>query len=202
MRPDRLTILFVALVVAVPLVLAACGGEDEQGEGASAATATAPATATPSATGTPSATATAAAQPDIVATAAATGDFVTLVAALDAAGLTETLEGEGPYTVFAPTDDAFAELPQGTLESLMTDPQGGLIDVLTYHVVEGELMSAGLSHGTTVTTLQGGELIVSVRDGTVFVNDAKVLTPDVDAANGVIHVIDAVLVPAGAGGML
>ena len=136
---------------------------------------------------------------DIVDTAVAAGSFTTLAAALDAAGLVETLKGEGPFTVFAPTDDAFAALPEGTVESLLEDPQGALTDILLYHVVPGKVMAAdvvGLD-GQEVETVGGGMLTITIGDdGSVMINDSTVATPDVEASNGVIHVIDSVLLPA------
>ena len=139
---------------------------------------------------------------DIVDTAVAAGDFDTLVAAVQAAGLEETLRGDGPFTVFAPTDDAFAALPEGTVDTLLEDPTGDLTDILTYHVVEGEVMAADLSDGQEVTTVNGATLTVNVaEDGAVSLTDAagnevNVTAADVDASNGVIHVIDGVLMPA------
>ena len=136
---------------------------------------------------------------DIVDTAVAAGSFGTLAAALDAAGLVETLKGEGPFTVFAPTDDAFAALPEGTVESLLEDPQGALTDILLYHVVPGKVMAAdvvGLD-GQEVETVGGGMLAISIGDdGSVMINDVQVASPDVESSNGVIHVIDGVLIPA------
>ena len=140
---------------------------------------------------------------DIVDTAEAAGGFTTLVTAVEAAGLEETLRGEGPFTVFAPTDEAFAALPAGTLDTLLADPTGDLADILTYHVVEGEVMAAdvvGLD-GQEVTTVNGATFTVNVGDdGSVTLTDAAgnevaVVQTDVDASNGVIHVIDGVLLP-------
>lgn len=122
------------------------------------------------------------------------GRFTTLISAIEAAGLTETLSGEGPFTVFAPTDDAFNALPEGTLDELLADIPA-LTDVLLYHVVEGEVMAADLVGMTEVVTLQGQSLTISVSNDDVMVNDAKVVEADIIASNGVIHVIDAVLIP-------
>ena len=133
---------------------------------------------------------------DIVDTAVAAGSFNTLVAAVEAAGLVETLKGDGPFTVFAPTDDAFAKLPDGTVEMLlMPENKDKLVDVLTYHVVSGKVMSGDIA-GKRVApeTVQGRPLAVNATSG-VMVNDAKVITADVEASNGVIHVIDTVLLP-------
>ena len=121
------------------------------------------------------------------------GSFTTLLAAIEAAGLTETLQGEGPFTVFAPTDEAFAALPAGTVEGLLADT-AALTSVLTYHVVAGKAVAADVVGLDSVTTLQGGSLPVSAVDG-VKIGSANVVTADVMASNGVIHVIDAVLVP-------
>jgi len=145
----------------------------------------------------------AAADADIVDTAVAAGDFTTLVAAVQAAGLEETLRGEGPFTVFAPTDDAFAALPAGTLDTLLEDPAGDLTDILTYHVVPGAVPAADVValDGEAVTTVNGAAITVGVADdGSVTLtdaagNEAAVVATDVQASNGVIHVIDAVLLP-------
>jgi uncharacterized surface protein with fasciclin (FAS1) repeats len=139
---------------------------------------------------------------DIVDTAVAAGAFTTLAAALAAAGLVDTLKGPGPFTVFAPTDDAFGNLPAGTVEALLEDPTGQLTQILTYHVVLGEVMAATVVtlDGQKVKTVQGGELTVKVAGDHVAVidgaaNHINVTTTDVIASNGVIHVIDAVLLP-------
>jgi uncharacterized surface protein with fasciclin (FAS1) repeats len=130
----------------------------------------------------------------IVDIAAEDGRFTTLVAALQAAGLAETLAGEGPFTVFAPTDDAFAALPEGTVDALLADiPQ--LTDILLYHVVSGNVKAADVVNMESAETLQGQPLAISVDGGEVGVNEAQVLITDIQAANGVIHVIDAVLLP-------
>ena len=136
--------------------------------------------------------------------AAGNPDFSTLVAALDAAGLVETLQGPGPFTVFAPTNAAFAKLPAGTVEALLADKQK-LGAILTYHVVGGKVMAADIvkANGATPATVNGAPLAVVVREGKVYVNGAQVTTADIVASNGVIHVIDTVLlppVPAAAGG--
>lgn len=133
----------------------------------------------------------------IVAVAASNDSFKTLTAALEAAGLTETLAGEGPFTVFAPTDAAFAALPAGTVEELLKpENKDQLIKVLTYHVVPGEATSSSLSSGE-VKTVEGSPIAVEVSDQGVMVNKAKVVQPDVQASNGVIHVIDQVILPPG-----
>ncbi len=132
---------------------------------------------------------------DIVDTAVESGSFTTLVAAVEAAGLVETLKGEGPFTVFAPTDAAFDALPEGTVESLLEDTDA-LTSILTYHVVPGSVMSGDLSDGMTAETVEGSEIEISISDDTVMVNDATVTTADIEASNGVIHVIDAVIMPS------
>ncbi len=135
---------------------------------------------------------------DIIDTAVANGSFKTLAAAATAAGLIETLKGAGPFTVFAPTDAAFAALPAGTVEDLLK-PEGKakLVQILTYHVVPGKVMAADLA-GKTLhpATVEGGTLAVDATGAHVKVNSATVTTADVDCTNGVIHVIDAVLLPA------
>ena len=130
---------------------------------------------------------------DIVDIAAGSDDFTTLVAAVEAAGLVETLRGDGPFTVFAPTDEAFAALPDGTLEALLADPEA-LTAILTYHVVPGAVMSGDLSDGMEAETVNGQSVTIGVGD-TVTVDGATVITADIEASNGVIHVIDAVILP-------
>ena len=119
----------------------------------------------------------------------------TLEAAVVAAGLAETLAGDGPFTVFAPTDAAFAALPEGTVETLLQDPQGELTQILLYHVVGAKAMSSSLSNGQMVATLQGGSVEVTIDGGNVYINGAMVSTADIETDNGVVHVIDAVLLP-------
>ncbi|REC54479.1 fasciclin domain-containing protein [Rhodosalinus sediminis] len=131
---------------------------------------------------------------DIVDTAVEAGNFTTLATALEAAGLVETLKGDGPFTVFAPTDDAFAALPEGTVEGLLEDTDT-LTSILTYHVVPGAVMSSDLSDGMMAETVQGSEVEISIMDGTVMVDGATVTTADIEASNGVIHVIDSVIMP-------
>lgn len=132
---------------------------------------------------------------DIVDTAVGAGSFETLVAAVSAAGLVDTLKGDGPFTVFAPTDEAFAALPEGTVENLLKpENKDQLVAVLTYHVVPGKVMSGDLSDGMTAATVQGGEISVDLSEG-VKINDATVVSADVEASNGVIHVIDTVILP-------
>jgi uncharacterized surface protein with fasciclin (FAS1) repeats len=131
---------------------------------------------------------------DIVDTAVNAGQFNTLATALEAAGLVDTLKGPGPFTVFAPTDAAFAKLPAGTLDSLLANPDQ-LRAVLTYHVVAGADSAADVSMLQRATTVEGEDVTINAADGMVQVNDATVTTPDIMASNGVIHVIDAVLLP-------
>ena len=130
---------------------------------------------------------------DIVDTAVSAGQFKTLVKAVQEAGLVDTLKGKGPYTVFAPTDEAFAKLPAGTLEALLKDKQK-LAAILTYHVVPGKVMAAQVKTGP-VKTVQGKSLTVSAMNGAVMVDKAKVVKTDIVASNGVIHVIDSVVLP-------
>ncbi|MDD1759257.1 MAG: fasciclin domain-containing protein [Methanothrix sp.] len=130
---------------------------------------------------------------DIVDTAVAAGSFNTLVSALEAAGLVDTLKGEGPFTVFAPTDEAFAKIPEDQIQALLAN-KTQLTEVLTYHVVAGSVMSTDLEDGMQVETLQGGNLSINTTEG-VMVNDAKVVQADIECTNGVIHAIDTVLMP-------
>ena len=223
MFTNRRTRRVLVSVAALGLVASACSDDDSdagaestttQGPAATAeAESATPTTVAPADTEAPTSMAPADTEPsastaaaggaDIVDTAVGAGDFTTLVAAVQAAGLEETLRGEGPFTVFAPTDDAFAALPAGTLDELLADPTGALTDVLTYHVVPGEVLAAdvvGLD-GQPVETVQGGTFTVNVGDdGSVTLTDASgnevtVVATDVQASNGVIHVIDAVLLP-------
>jgi len=183
------------LVPALAIALAACS---------TAASPSAPpaATATPSAAPTMSAapssapSASAAAMPmDIVQTATEAGSFATLLTAVKAAGLVETLEGPGPFTVFAPTDEAFAALPAGTLDGLLKDP-AALKKVLLYHVVSGAVTADQVVGLTSADSVEGSPIAIAVKDGSVYLNDsAKVVTADVMTSNGVIHVIDKVILP-------
>jgi len=132
---------------------------------------------------------------DIVAVASSAGSFKTLVAAVKAAGLVETLQGKGPFTVFAPTDEAFAKLPAGTVESLLKpENKEKLVAILTYHVVPGKVMAADVKT-MKAKTVNGKELSIKVEGGAVTVDNAKVVKTDVAASNGVIHVIDTVVLP-------
>jgi uncharacterized surface protein with fasciclin (FAS1) repeats len=132
-------------------------------------------------------------QKNIIQTAIAAGSFSTLVAAVQAAGLVETLSGPGPFTVFAPTDAAFAKLPAGTVESLLADKEK-LTSILTYHVVTGKVMAADVVKLKNATTVQGQNVTIDTTNG-VMINDAKVSQTDIETSNGVIHVIDTVLLP-------
>lgn len=133
--------------------------------------------------------------PDIVDTAIAAGDFTTLVAAVEAAGLVDTLKGDGPFTVFAPTDDAFAALPAGMVDDLLANPEQ-LAEILTYHVVAGEVMAADVVGLNSATTVQGSDVRIATNaDGGVMIDNARVIMTDIQASNGVIHVIDAVITP-------
>jgi len=181
---NRLTIL---LVPALALAVAACS---------STAATPSPATATPEppAAATPAPSEAAMAK-DIVATATEAGTFSTLLTAATAAGLVETLQGEGPFTVFAPTDEAFAALPEGTLDGLLADPEA-LKQVLLYHVVSGEVTADQVVGLTSADSVEGSPIAIALKDGSVYLNDsAKVVTTDVMASNGVIHVIDSVILP-------
>lgn len=133
---------------------------------------------------------------DIVDTAVAAGSFGTLVTAVQAAGLVETLRGEGPFTVFAPTDEAFAKLPPGTLEDLLKpENKEKLTAILTYHVVAGKVMAADVVGLKSATTVNGKDLSIKVEGDTVMVDGAKVVQPDIECSNGVIHVMDSVMLP-------
>ena len=187
----RLTIL---LVPALALAVTACS---------SSAATPSPAAATPgpTAVSTPQPSEATTPEPsmaevsDIVATATEAGTFSTLLTAATAAGLVETLQGEGPFTVFAPTDEAFAALPAGTLDSLLADPEA-LKKVLLYHVVSGKVTADQVVGLTSADSVEGSPIAIAVEDGSVVLNDtATVVTPDVMASNGVIHVIDAVILP-------
>ena len=179
----------VALLAGVALVGAACSDDDSDDEESTTTTTEAEETET-----TEAADEEAAADQTIVDIAASDDDFSTLVTAVEAAGLVETLSGDGPFTVFAPTNEAFEALPEGTLDTLLADPTGALTDVLQLHVISGEVDSeaAAAAAGTCVETL-GGQVKVEEVDGSLTVGGATVTTPDLEASNGIIHVIDAVI---------
>jgi uncharacterized surface protein with fasciclin (FAS1) repeats len=189
-------IIAAGMIVGLSIAAAGCSP-------APMATSAAPAPASSSSapSSTPSMSASAAGM-DIVDTAVAAGGFTTLAKALTAADLVETLKGEGPFTVFAPTDEAFAALPKGALDKLVADKKK-LTAVLTYHVISGEVMASQVTgmNGQKVKTVQGGEITIKVADGKVSLTDAagntvNVIKTDVTASNGVIHVIDGVLMPS------
>jgi uncharacterized surface protein with fasciclin (FAS1) repeats len=176
------TFLLIASVLTLAVGVAACGGDEETSDAAAVTDENVDAPA--------------AAEKNIVALAQETPGLSTLVEAVSAAGLVETLEEPGPYTVFAPTNEAFEALG-GTLDTLLEpENEAELAEVLTYHVVPGELTSSDLSDGQKLKTVQGSTLEVQIADGDVTVNGAKVATPDVEASNGVVHVIDEVLIPS------
>jgi uncharacterized surface protein with fasciclin (FAS1) repeats len=175
------------LVPALAVGVAACGGDDEE----TASTGTT--TEAEAGSGT---TETAAAEMNIVETAQATPDLSTLVDAVVAADLAETLSGEGPYTVFAPTNEAFAALPPAELQRLLKPAnKEELANILTYHVVAGDVKAADLSDGQMVETVQGEKLEVSIDGDKVMIGDAQVAQADIATSNGTVHVIDAVLLP-------
>ncbi len=176
-------VLYTVLVLS--LVLAACAPQ-------------ATPTAAPEPTAMPEPTAVPTEAPQtIVDIAVADGRFTTLVAAVQAAGLAETLSGEGPFTVFAPTDDAFAALPAGTLDELLKpENKQQLTDILLYHVVSGNVMASDVVGLTSAPTVLGKDVTVTVKDGNVYLNDnVQVIITDIQTSNGVIHVLDAVLLP-------
>ena len=164
------------------LSVAACGGESSNMD-----------PKTPSTTSSDVSTASKG-QKDIVDTAVAAGKFTTLVAAVKAAGLVDTLKGPGPFTVFAPTDDAFAKLPAGAVDALLKDKQK-LTAVLTYHVVSDRVPASEAMKLSSANTVEGKPVSIKTSGGTVMINDAKVVMADVAASNGVIHAIDTVLMP-------
>ena len=132
---------------------------------------------------------------DIVSIASDADNLTTLVKAVQAAGLVETLKSEGPFTVFAPTDEAFAALPEGTLESLlMEENRDKLVEILTYHVVPGKVMSTDLEDGMMAETVEGSSITVDLSNG-VSIDNANVVSADIEADNGVVHIIDAVIMP-------
>ncbi|MDC0602692.1 fasciclin domain-containing protein [Aliiglaciecola sp.] len=133
---------------------------------------------------------------DIVDTAASSSDFSTLVAAVKAAGLVDTLKGKGPYTVFAPTNEAFAKLPKGTVESLLKpENRDKLVQILTYHVVPGKVLAKDVVKLNKAKTVQGDSIVINVVGGSVLVDNANVIKTDLNTNNGVIHVIDSVIIP-------
>ena len=194
----------IALAGTLALVGAACGDDDDSADGSVATTeAGAGEDTTSGMSDAGEGEASASEQPDTVVDVAASDEnFSTLVTAVDAAGLAGTLSGGGPFTVFAPVNDAFAALPAGTVDTLLaSENQAQLTSVLTYHVVPSKVLSSDLSDGMTVTTVQGQPLTVGVQGNAVTLTDASgntasVIQADVEAGNGVVHVIDHVLLPA------
>jgi transforming growth factor-beta-induced protein len=179
----RMVILGV-MVILFALLIAGCAAP------------TPPTTPTPtSTTALPTTTTTPVTPPTIVETAAGDARFTTLVTALQAANLTDALSGPGPFTVFAPTNDAFDKLPAGTVSTLLQDPGGQLTQILLYHVVAGEYSASALMNQTNLTTLQGSDLSITVVNGTVNVDGATVIIADIECSNGVIHAIDSVMIP-------
>ena len=171
----------IAFMAIIALLVAACSSSDED-----AATTT---------TEAPTETTAAEMMEETVVDVAISNDFTTLVAAVQAAGLVETLQGDGPFTVFAPTDEAFAALPEGTLDSLLADP-AALAEILTYHVVSGKVLAADVVGLDSATTVQGSDISIEVVDGGVVLNgSSNVIATDVEASNGVVHVIDSVILP-------
>ncbi len=184
------------LVPALAIAIAACSSTASSSAAPTTASTptAAPTTIAAAPSAMPSASAAAMAK-DIVETATEAGSFKTLLTAVKAAGLVETLQGPGPFTVFAPTDAAFAALPAGTLDGLLKDP-AALKKILLYHVVSGAVTADKVVGLTSATSVEGSPIAISVKDGSVYLNDsAKVVTPDVMASNGVIHVIDHVILP-------
>ena len=182
--------LALPLLLVMTLVLSACAPAAQPAAPAPATEAAPEATAAPMEEAAPES-----APMDIVDTAVGAGSFGTLVAAVQAAGLVDTLKGAGPFTVFAPTEEAFAALPAGTLETLLADPAGDLTQILLYHVVPGQVMAADVSDGLEADTAQGGKVRFTVADGKVMINGANIVATDIVASNGVIHVIDQVILP-------
>jgi uncharacterized surface protein with fasciclin (FAS1) repeats len=183
------------LVPALAIAIAACSASSSTSAVPTAASTPSPAATTAAAPSSMPPASAAAMTKDIVQTATEAGSFTTLLTAVKAAGLVETLQGEGPFTVFAPTDAAFAALPAGTLDGLLKDP-AALKKILLYHVVSGSVASDKVVGLTSATSVEGSPVAIAVKDGTVYLNDsAKVVTADVMASNGVIHVIDAVILP-------
>lgn len=184
-----LTVLTLLIALAaLPLLAAACGSGDDNAAGGGGETASASASPMPVATTTST--------DDIIARLQQAGNFTTLLTAIKAAGLEEVLAGAGPYTLFAPNDEAFAKLDPKALDKLMADPSGALADTLAYHLVTGTVMAADLKDGMELETAMGDSMLTVKVDGdTVMVNGAKVIQADITASNGVVHVIDTVLIP-------
>ena len=181
------SVIAASFLATAGLLLVGCGSSDSAESEATSAAATATASETAAAE---------AASEDVVAVIAGNADTTTLATAVEAAGLVETLQGEGPFTVFAPNNDAFGALPEGVLDKLIQPAnQAALVQILTYHVVPGNVQSSDVTDGA-VATVEGQDVTLSTSDG-VKVNDAKVTKADLEASNGVVHVIDSVLLPPG-----
>ena len=176
-----------ALLGVLVIILAACGGDSEEESNSTK-------TSTTNTANEQAAAPVAPVSKSIVDIAVEDGRFTTLVTALQAAELDTVLAGEGPFTVFAPTDDAFGKLPEGTVEGLLADIPG-LTDVLLYHVVSGNVQAKDVLNLDSADTLQGSSFAISVMDGKVMVNESEVIITDIEAVNGTIHVIDTVLLP-------
>ncbi len=181
----RKTFSLMAVTLTTAIIMTSCGGSEQTAEVKID-------TAAPAVTNTD--TVAAATPATVVDIAVGSADHTTLVAAVKAAGLVETLSGAGPFTVFAPTNAAFEKLPKGTVESLLTpEKKADLTGILTYHVVAGSIKAADLKDGQMVKTINGKELKVTIKDGKVMIGGANVTAADLVAGNGVVHVIDAVL---------
>ncbi len=184
MQKNFLSLAAAALFTTVSIIACNDGGAEKKPETPAPAAKEEPAAPKPEA------------PKDVVDIAMGSADHTTLVAAVKAAGLVETLKGAGPFTVFAPANAAFAALPAGTVDGLLKpEKKADLTAILTYHVVAGSVKAADLKDGQKVKTLQGGELTVAVKDGKVTINGANVTAADLAGSNGVVHVIDAVLMP-------
>ncbi len=185
----RKTFSLMAVTLTTAIIMTSCGGSEQTAEAKIDTTA-------PAVTNTDTVAATATTPATVVDIAVGSADHTTLVAAVKAAGLVETLSGAGPFTVFAPTNAAFEKLPKGTVESLLTpEKKADLTGILTYHVVAGSVKAADLTDGQMVKTINGKELKVTIKDGKVMIGGANVVAADLVAGNGVVHVIDAVLLP-------
>ena len=185
----RKTFSLMAVTLATAIIMTSCGGGEQTAEAKID-------TVAPAVTNTDTVAAAATTPATVVDIAVGSADHTTLVAAVKAAGLVETLSGAGPFTVFAPTNAAFEKLPKGTVESLLTpEKKADLTGILTYHVVAGSVKAADLTDGQMVKTINGKELKVTIKDGKVMIGGANVTAADLVAGNGVVHVIDAVLLP-------
>ena len=192
-RPSRITKVAIAVLIPLAFVASACSSDDDTSTSADETTTTVAAQST-----TTEAAAADTSNMTIVEIAASNPDFSTLVDLVGKAGLADALSGDGPFTVFAPTNEAFAKVPAATLEALAADPTGALADILKLHVVSGKITAADAvaASGTSIETLNGGKLKVEASGGTVTVGGAKVVKADIMAKNGVIHVIDSVITEA------